>query len=58
MLASTVLPAAKWVSAGIGAGLTGAALTDTCAMGMMLSRLPHNRRATPEIGEVLAQLRG
>ena len=57
VLASTVVPAAKWVSAGIGAGLTGAALTDTCAMGMMLSRLPHNRRATPEIGDVLAQLR-
>ncbi|WP_191563831.1 AarF/UbiB family protein [Janibacter melonis] len=58
VLASTVLPAAKWVSAGIGAGLTGAALTDTCAMGMMLSRLPHNRRHSPELEDVLAQLRG
>ncbi len=58
VLASTVLPAAKWVSAGIGAGLTGAALTDTCAMGMMLSRLPHNRRHSPGLEDVLVQLRG
>lgn len=57
ILASTVVPQAKWLSAGIGAGLTGAALTDTCAMGMLLSKLPHNRRNTPDPETVFAQLR-
>ncbi|WP_435202174.1 rhodanese-like domain-containing protein [Janibacter sp. GS2] len=57
ILASTVVPQAKWVSAGIGAGLTGAALTNTCAMGMLLSKLPHNRRHDPAPETVVAQLR-
>ncbi|WP_338749159.1 rhodanese-like domain-containing protein [Janibacter alittae] len=57
VLASTVVPQAKWISAGIGAGLTGAALTDTCAMGMLLSKLPYNRRNMPAPETVFAQLR-
>lgn len=57
VLVSAVLPPAKWVAAGIGAGLTGAALTDTCAMGMLLSKLPHNRRDMPDPETVFAQLR-
>lgn len=57
IVASTLVPQAKWISAGIGAGLTGAALTDTCAMGMLLSKLPHNRRDTPDPETVFAQLR-
>lgn len=32
----------KWVAAAIGAGLAGAALTNTCAMGMMLAKMPWN----------------
>jgi rhodanese-related sulfurtransferase len=44
ILASTALPKAKWLAGGIGAGLTTAALTDTCAMGMMLAKMPWNRR--------------
>jgi rhodanese-related sulfurtransferase len=44
ILASTRLPRAKWLAGAVGGGLTFAALTDTCAMGMLLSRLPHNRR--------------
>jgi hypothetical protein len=31
------------VPAFVGAGLTFAALTDTCAMGMLLARMPWNR---------------
>ena len=58
ILASTVVPQAKWLSAGIGAGLTGAALTNTCAMGALLSRMPHNRRHEPTPEAVFAQLRG
>ncbi|MGI5321292.1 rhodanese-like domain-containing protein [Actinomadura nitritigenes] len=37
------VPALRWLAAGVGAGLTVAALTDTCAMGMLLARLPFNR---------------
>ena len=57
VLVSTVLPPAKWFAAGIGAGLTGAALTDTCAMGVLLSKLPHNRRDMPDPETIFAQLR-
>jgi rhodanese-related sulfurtransferase len=32
-----------WLSGFVGAGLTFAALTDTCAMGMLLSKMPWNR---------------
>lgn len=56
VLASTVVPWAKWVSAGVGAGLTTAALTDSCAMGMLLSRLPYNRRDEPDLAAVLGAL--
>ena len=33
----------RLLAAGIGAGLTISALTDTCAMGRMLAALPYNR---------------
>ncbi len=41
--ASAVAPAARWVAGAIGGGLTVAALTNSCAMGALLSRLPYNR---------------
>lgn len=44
VVASVVRPRAKWLSAAIGGGLAVAALTDTCAMGMVLARMPWNRR--------------
>lgn len=56
VLASTKVPVLKWISAGIGAGLTGAALTDSCAMGRALSMLPFNRGATPSLDTVLREL--
>ncbi|OLT26664.1 sulfurtransferase [Nocardiopsis sp. CNR-923] len=34
---------AVWVAGFIGAGLTFAALTNTCGMALLLARLPHNR---------------
>lgn len=58
ILASTVVPAAKWVAGGIGAGLTFAALSNTCAMGTMLSRLPYNRVQGSDPDQLLAQLTG
>ncbi len=49
VLASTKVPAAKWVSGFIGGGLTFAALTNTCAMGNVLSRLPYNRSGAIDV---------
>jgi rhodanese-related sulfurtransferase len=43
ILASLRFPRARFLAGGIGAGLTTAAITDTCAMGAALSRLPYNR---------------
>lgn len=42
-LLSAVVPGLEWIAFAIGAGLTVAALTNTCAMGMMLARLPYNQ---------------
>lgn len=53
VLASAVVPKAKWVAAGIGGGLTFAALSGTCAMGTALSKLPYNRGARPDLRAVL-----
>ncbi|HEU5027848.1 MAG TPA: rhodanese-like domain-containing protein [Spirillospora sp.] len=43
VLGGLAVPALRWLAAAIGAGLTIAALTNTCAMGMLLARLPFNR---------------
>ena len=56
VLASVVIPGAKWVAFAIGAGLAFAALTNTCAMGLLLARLPHNRGASCDVRTVVAQL--
>ncbi|BAX93456.1 rhodanese-like domain-containing protein [Mycobacterium shigaense] len=53
---SVVIPRLKWVAAGIGAGLTYAALSNTCAMATALSKLPYNRGATSDTGTILSQL--
>ena len=58
ILASIAAPKAKWLAAGIGGGLTVAALTNTCAMGTMLSRLPYNRAARCDLQDVVAELTG
>lgn len=56
VLASLVVPWAVWVAGALGAGLAGAALTNTCAMGMALARLPYNRRSAPSLDQVLSDL--
>ncbi|HBF82875.1 MAG TPA: transporter [Streptomyces sp.] len=43
LLAGRRLPAARWLSAGIGAGLVYSAVSDTCGMAAALSKLPYNR---------------
>ncbi len=34
----------KWLAGGVGGGLVFAALSNTCAMGMLLSKMPWNQR--------------
>jgi rhodanese-related sulfurtransferase len=58
VLASTLAEPVKWVAAFIGAGLTFAALTNTCAMGMLLAKLPYNRGPRTDLDQVVAALTG
>lgn len=47
----------RLVAGFVGAGLAFSAVTDSCAMGLMLSKLPYNRSATCDVQAVLKQLR-
>ena len=58
VLASIVVPELKWVAAAIGAGLTFAAISNTCAMAKALALLPYNRKGTPTIAQVMSSLGG
>jgi rhodanese-related sulfurtransferase len=57
ILASIAVPALKWIAGAIGAGLAVAALTNTCAMGMLLAKLPYNRGARCDLDSIVGQLR-
>ena len=46
LLAQFVSPGFLWVSGFVGAGLIFAGLTDTCAMGMLIAKLPWNQRGS------------
>ncbi|MDF2704463.1 MAG: Rhodanese domain protein [Nonomuraea muscovyensis] len=56
-VASLWAPPAVFVAGFVGAGLTFAALTDTCAMGMMLAKLPYNRAGGVDVEAAIARLR-
>jgi rhodanese-related sulfurtransferase len=56
VIASVFVPGLKWIAGFIGAGLTFAAVTNTCAMGMLLGKLPYNRGASCDLDSVVAQL--
>jgi len=58
ILASIAIPDLKWVAAAIGGGLAVAAMSNTCAMGLLLSKLPYNRGAGCDAETVVAQLVG
>jgi rhodanese-related sulfurtransferase len=45
--ASVVVPGAQYVAGAIGAGLVFSAVTNTCTMALLLSKLPYNRPRTP-----------
>lgn len=57
VLGGAVVPGLEWLAAAIGAGLTVAALTNTCLMGTLLARLPFNRAPVCSAGDVAAMLR-
>lgn len=56
ILISVVAPPSRYVAGAVGAGLVFAAITDTCTMGMLLAKLPHNRGPRCDMDEVLDQL--
>lgn len=58
VLVGAFVPGVSWIAFAIGAGLTIAALTNTCAMGMLLARLPYNRGASCDAQTIVAQLVG
>jgi rhodanese-related sulfurtransferase len=56
VLGSVAMPKLKWLSAAIGAGLATAAITNTCAMGMLLAKLPYNRGTSCDAESIVKQL--
>ena len=46
ILASLVVPPARFVAGFVGVGLVVAAVTNTCTLGLLLSKLPYNRPRT------------
>ena len=46
----------KWIAGLVGAGLTVAALSGTCVMGMLLARLPYNRGPRTDLDSVIRSL--
>jgi rhodanese-related sulfurtransferase len=57
ILASIAAPRAKWIAGGVAAGLTFSAISNTCAMGTALSKLPYNKSNNCDIDGVLDELR-
>jgi hypothetical protein len=42
----------------VGSGLVFAGMTDTCAMGMLIAKLPHNRSAVSDVSATVLSLVG
>lgn len=57
-VAGLLVPGLHLIGTAVGAGLTVAALTNTCAMGMLLAKLPYNRGPRTDLDSVVAALRG
>lgn len=58
VLGSLLVPGLQWLAAAIGAGLAIAALTNTCAMGALLAKLPYNRGPRQDPATIIGQLAG
>ncbi|MFD7551160.1 rhodanese-like domain-containing protein [Streptomyces sp. NPDC059816] len=57
LLAGRRWSGARWASAGIAGGLVFSAVTNTCGMATVLSRLPHNRSRACDLDSARATLR-
>ncbi|MEV6109957.1 rhodanese-like domain-containing protein [Streptomyces sp. NPDC051940] len=55
-LAGLAVPGLHLIGTAVGAGLTFAALSNTCAMGMLLSKLPYNRGPRARVEDIVAAL--
>lgn len=55
--ASVRFPRLRFLAGGVGAGLVFAAVSNTCAMGNVLMKLPYNRGATAEVEKAVERLR-
>lgn len=51
-----IAPPLALISGAVGAGLAFSAVTDSCGMAMILSKLPYNRGATCDMREVVSRL--
>lgn len=56
LVASIVVPHAKWLAGGVAAGLTFSAVSNTCAMGNLLTRLPYNQPSGCDVASVVAAI--
>jgi rhodanese-related sulfurtransferase len=56
LLALAIDPLFAAIPAFVGSGLVFAGLTDSCAMGMLLAKLPYNRRATCDVPAMVRAL--
>lgn len=56
LAAGTRYRPARWLAAGIGAGLVFSAVTNTCGMAAVLGRLPHNRPHPEDLRTTLEAL--
>ncbi|MFE6698904.1 rhodanese-like domain-containing protein [Streptomyces sp. NPDC057718] len=58
LVAGIRFPAARWLSAGVGTGLVYSALSNTCGMAAVLSKLPYNQapRSAGDLDATLEEL--
>jgi len=56
IVVSVAFPRAKWLSAGVAAGLVFSAVTNTCAMAAVLAKLPYNQTNSCDIAGVLEEM--
>lgn len=56
VLGSTLVPKLKWLSAAVGGGLTFAAVSNTCMMSNVLSKLPYNRGSQADVERAVKTL--
>ena len=56
IIASIVVPQAKWIAGAVAAGLVFSAATNTCAMAAVISKFPYNRTDACDIDGILREL--